>query len=355
MARFLKDRSKKIGAAPGTPVFIGTKKLEETSVHLIDYTDKNLSEEHYKEAQHLRGLKDSKTVSWVNVCGVHNESLISEIGRQFDLHNLLIEDLLNTGQRPTFTDYDDCFFVAVKMLKYDKKKDYVHSEQLSFVVGENYILTFQEEVGDVFDPIRDRLRKESTKIRDRGVDYLCYVMLDTVIDHYIHIVERFGDKIEDLEGQILGKDASPNTLQKITDYKREMSYMRKVVRPAREACIHFSKSDSQLIGEQTQPFLQDLEGLASLAAESIETYSDILSDQLNIYQTTVSNRLNDVMKVLTIFSVVFIPLTFIAGIYGTNFEYLPELKYHYAYPIFWGVMITVALGMLYYFKRKKWI
>lgn len=354
MARFLKDRSKKLGAAPGSPVFVGTQREAETSIHLIDYTNKVIKEEDYTEAKPLVGLKETNTVSWINVCGVHNESIIAEIGGQFELHNLLIEDVLNTGQRPTFTDYDDYFYVAVKMLKYDKSRDYVESEQLSFVVGKNYILTFQEQIGDVFDPIRERLRKEGAKIRERGVDYLCYVMLDTVVDHYIHIVERFGDKIEDLEGKILGKGEG-DLLKKITDYKREMSYLRKVIRPAREACIHFSKSDSDLIHKRTRPFLKDLDGLASLAAESVETYSDILSDQLNIYQTTVSNRLNDVMKVLTIFSVIFIPLTFIAGIYGTNFEYLPELRYHYAYPIFWGVMITVALGMLYYFRRKKWI
>ncbi len=354
MARFLKDRSQKLGAAPGSPVFVGKQKVDETTIHIIDYTNKEIREEFVSEASHLSGLNQTPTVSWVNVCGLHNESLISEIGNHFELHNLLIEDVLNTGQRPTFTDYDDYFFIAVKMLKYDKARDYVESEQLTFVVCKNYILTFQEELGDVFDPIRDRIRKEGAKIRERGVDYLCYVMLDTVIDHYIHIVERFGDKIEDLEGRILGR-VEGNLLQKITDYKREMSYLRKVIRPAREACIHFSNSDSPLIHKKTQPFLKDLEGLASLSAESVETYSDILSDQLNIYQTTVSNRLNDVMKVLTIFSVVFIPLTFIAGIYGTNFEYLPELQYHYAYPIFWGVMITVALGMLYYFRKKKWI
>lgn len=354
MARFLKDRSKKLGAAPGSPVFVGKKRVEETTIQIIDYTTKDIREEFISDPNQLSGLNQTPTVSWVNVCGLHNESVIAEIGSHFDLHNLLIEDVLNTGQRPTFTDYDEYFFIAVKMLKYDKERDYVDSEQLTFVVGKNYLLTFQEELGDVFDPIRERLRKEGAKIRERGVDYLCYVMLDTVIDHYIHIVERFGDKIEDLEGRILGKPEG-NLLQKITDYKREMSYLRKVIRPAREACIHFSSSDSPLIHKRTQPFLKDLEGLASLSAESVETYSDILSDQLNIYQTTVSNRLNDVMKVLTIFSVVFIPLTFIAGIYGTNFEYLPELRYHYAYPVFWGVMISVALGMLYYFKRKKWI
>lgn len=205
MARFLKDRSKKLGAAPGSPVFVGTQRVEETSIHLIDYTNKVIKEEDYTEAKPLAGLNETSSVSWINVCGVHNESIIAEIGSQFGLHSLLVEDVLNTGQRPTFTDYDDHFSITVKMLKYDKSRDFIASEQLSLVVGKNYILTFQEELGDVFDPIRNRIRKEGAKIRERGVDYLCYVMLDTVVDDYIHIVERFGDKIEDLEGKSLAK------------------------------------------------------------------------------------------------------------------------------------------------------
>lgn len=354
MARFLIDRSKKLGVAPGTPVFIGKQKVEKTTIHLMDYTNKAIVEEHFDSPEPLVGLNKTETFSWINVCGLHDEPLIAAIGEQFELHNLLIEDVLNTGQRPTFVDYDDYFFVTVKMLKYDKERDFVEAEQLTFVVGQNYLLTFQEEEGDVFDPIRERLRKEGAKIRARGVDYLCYVLLDTVVDVYINIIERFGDKIEVLEGKILGR-ATTDVLQKITDYKREMSFLRKVVRPAREACIHFSKSDSALISKRTQPFLKDLDGLISLAADSIETYSEILSDQLNIYQSSVSNKLNDVMKVLTIFSVIFIPLTFIAGIYGTNFKYLPELEYRYAYPIFWASLVLVALGMLFYFRKKKWI
>lgn len=354
MARFLKDRSKKLGMAPGTPVFIGEQKVARTSINLIDYTNKLIVEEDFEDAEQLVGLNITPSFSWINITGVHDSKIIKRIGEQFNLHNLLIEDAMNTGQRPSFTDYEDYFFVALKMLKYDKVNDIVASEQLSIAVGKNFLLTFQEEEGDLFDPIRERLRKEGAKIRERGLDYLSYVLLDTVIDQYIHIVERFGDKIEDLEGKILGK-SSINVLQQITDYKREMSYLRKVVRPAREAIIQLSKSDSNLIQRKTRPFLKDLEGLTNLATDAIETYSDILSDQLNIYQSSVSNRLNDVMKVLTIFSVIFIPLTFIAGIYGTNFKYLPELEYRYAYPIFWGVLIIIALGMLYYFRKKKWI
>jgi len=354
MARFLEDRTKKIGLAPGTAVFVGDKKEEHTAIHLMDYTNLELKEAHYQDSKPLEGLEASTTHSWINVYGLHDTALIQKMGEQFGLHNLLIEDVLNTGQRPTFIDYDDYFFVAVKMLRYETANDHVHAEQLSLVVGKNYLLTFQEEQGDVFNPIRERLRKEGAKIRLRGVDYLAYVLLDTVVNNYINIIERMGDKIESLESEILSK-SSEDVLEKITNYKREMSYLRKVIRPVREASLLFGKSDSVIIQKKTIPFLKDLGGLVNLAAESIETYSDILSDLLNIYQTSVSNRLNDVMKVLTIFSVVFIPLTFIAGIYGTNFKYLPELEYRYAYPVFWGVMVTVALGMLYYFKKKKWI
>lgn len=354
MARFLKDRSKKRGAAPGSAIFIGEQKVEKTTIQLMDYTPTSLNEQECDDTKPLDGLVSTDTSSWINVCGLHDEAVVSEVGEAFGLHSIVIEEVLNTGQRPTFIDYDDYLFLAVKMLNYNEEKDRLQTEHVSFVIGQHYLLTFQEMPGDVFEQVRERIRKQKTKIRTRGVDYLCYALVDAIVDEYIHVIERFGDKIEVLEGRILSK-AQEGVLEKINEYKREMSYLRKVVRPVREASLQFSKSDSGLIQKKTTPFLKDLEGLTSLAAEAIETYSEILSDQLNIYQTSVSNKLNDVMKVLTIFSVIFIPLTFIAGIYGTNFEYLPELKYHYAYPVFWAVLVSVALAMVYYFRRKRWI
>lgn len=354
MARFLKDRSKKMGLAPGTPIFVGERKVDQSTIHLIDYTTDYLNEQEQVQPEALEGLLNTKTSTWINVCGLHNEQLVNSVGQAFGLHSIVIEDILNTGQRPVFIDFDEYLFIAVKMLKYAKATDKLQTEQVSFVIGRNYLLTFQEESGDVFEQVRERIRKQKTKIRTRGVDYLCYALIDAIIDEYIFVTERFGDKIEELEGELIGK-STPGVLEKINAYKREMSYLRKVVRPVRETAMQFSKSDSELIQKRTIPYLKDLEGLTNLSADAIETYSEILSDQLNIYQTNASNKLNDVMKVLTIFSVVFIPLTFIAGIYGTNFEYVPELKYRYAYPIFWAVMLGVAGGMIYYFKRKKWL
>lgn len=354
MARFLKDRSKKLGVAPGTPIFVGERKVDQPTIHLIDYAVDYLNEEKQAQPEALTGLVNTQTSTWINVCGLHDEQLVNKVGEAFGLHSLVIEDVLNTGLRPTFIDFDDYLFVALKMLVYNQEDDQLQTEQVSFIIGRNYLLSFQEEPGDVFEQVRERIRKQKTKIRTRGVDYLCYALMDAIVDEYIFVIERFGDRIEELEGEIMGK-AAIGVLEKINGYKREMSFLRKVVRPVRETGMQFSKSDSELIQKRTRPYLKDLEGLTNLSADAIETYSEILSDQLNIYQTNVSNKLNDVMKVLTIFSVVFIPLTFIAGIYGTNFEYLPELKYRYAYPIFWAVMLGVAGGMIFFFKRKKWL
>jgi magnesium transporter len=240
------------------------------------------------------------------------------------------------------------------MIRYEKEKQMIVNEQLSMVLGDTFLLTFQEQPGDVFEPVRERIRNQKGRIRGAGIDYLAYALLDTVVDNYIFIIEKLGEKIEDIEEEVLEK-ADSGVMEKINMFKREMNFLRKSIRPAREAIIQLSKLDSELIREQTIPFLKDLQDLITQAAEAIDTYRDMLSDQLNLYNSVISNRMNDIMKVLTIFAAIFIPLTFIAGIYGTNFEYLPELHFKYSYFVFWGVMITVAVVMLLFFKRKKWL
>ena len=222
------------------------------------------------------------------------------------------------------------------------------------VLGKTFLLTFQERPGDVFEPVRDRIRKQKGRIRRVGIDYLAYALLDTIIDNYIVIIERLGEKIEEIEDEILG-NPTQDVLARINDYKREMNYLRKAVRPTREFMLQLSRLDSDLIQETTAPFLKDLLDLASQAVDSIDTYRDMLSDHLNIYNTGVSNRLNEIMKVLTIFSAIFIPLTFIAGIYGTNFDNVPELHYRYSYFAMWGVFLSVILAMLRFFRRRCWL
>jgi magnesium transporter len=354
MARFYKNKEKNKGLAPGTPVFIGNHKSDEILIRLIDYDQSSLKEEVISDIKAAKSLVDSKTVSWINTDGLEDIELLKEIGEIFQLHPLILEDIVNTGQRPKFEEYDECIFLVIKMLFWDAQKEMINAEQLSLVITENVLLTFQERKGDVFEPVRERIRKQKGRIRATGVDYLAYTLLDTVIDNYLYLNARLGEQIEDLEIEILD-NPEQNVLDKINLYKRELKYIRKSIRPVRELVLKLVRSESELLTELLNPFLKDLEDLTTQANEMVDTYTDMLSDYLNMYHMGISNRMNDIMKVLTIFAAIFIPLTFIAGIYGTNFEYLPELHFKYSYFILWGVMIAIAGGMLIYFKRKKWL
>ena len=354
MARFFKKRSETAGQVPGTPVFIGNKKQDNILIRMIDYNQTNLKEETITNIEDLRSYEKKDSVTWINIDGLHDVDSIRQICDIFSLHPLVSEDIVNTGQRPKLDEYDDNLFIVVKMLMYDDAKKLIRSEQLSLLVMEKVVLTFQERQGDFFEPIRERIRKQKGRICSSGTDYLAYALLDTVVDNYIYLVERMGELIEDLEVSILA-DPKPELLDNINYYKREMNFIRKAIRPFREFLIRLNRIETELITPVMEPFLKDLEDLIMQVTEAIETYREMLSDQLNIYHTSVSNRMNDIMKVLTIFAAIFIPLTFIAGIYGTNFEYVPELRYRFAYPVFLGVMASIAGVMLYYFRKKKWL
>lgn len=354
MARFFKKKEASLGQVPGVPVFIGSRKIENARLRLIDYTRDSLEEKELQDIMDGVPYQTTNTVTWINIDGVHDVELIKTIGSSFNLHPLVIEDIVNTGQRPKMEEYDDYLHIVAKMLRFDSRQEQVIGEQLSMILGGTYLITFQEQVGDVFEPVRDRIRKSKGRIRGGGIDYLAYALLDSVVDNYIDVIERLGEKIEDIEEEILN-NPNPAVLAKINTYKREMNYVRKSVRPAREFILKLSTLDTDLIRESTGPFLKDLLDLATQSVEVIDTYKEILSDHLNIYHTGVSNKLNEIMKVLTIFSAIFIPLTFIAGIYGTNFEYLPELKYRYSYFVFWGVLVAVAMVMVKFFRRRGWL
>ncbi len=354
MARFLKNKDAALGKAPGELIFIGEQKVQETTLRVIDYDRDNLSEQELQDIKDGIPYKETETVTWININGLQDTELIKQVGEGFGLHALVLDDIVNTGQRPKMEEYDDYLFFVVKMMRYDEAAGFIKSEQLSMILGKSFVLTFQEQPGDVFEPVRDRIRKHKGRIRKVGIDYLTYALLDTIVDNYIFIIERLGEQIEEIEDEILD-NPSQDVLTRINNYKREMNYLRKSVRPAREFMLHLSRLDSNLIKDETTPFLKDLLDLASQAVEVIDTYREMLSDHLNIYNTGVNNRLNEIMKVLTIFSAIFIPLTFIAGIYGTNFEYLPELHYRYSYFIMWGVFLTVFLAMLRFFRRRHWL
>lgn len=354
MARFFKKREEIKGMSPGSLIFIGNKKVDNIRIRVIDYDAVQLKEDELKGIAQGAVFKQTNTVTWINVDGLHDLASMKEIGSTFELHPLLMEDILNTGQRPKLEEFDDCLFLVIKMLHYDKEKQRIISEQLSLVLGNTFLLTFQEQPGDVFKPVRERIRKQKSRIRASGIDYLAYALLDCVAEDYVFIIERMGEQIEDVEEEVLNS-AEPAVMEKINAFKHEMNFIRKSIRPAREAIIQLTKVDSELINDQTIPFLKDLQDLVTQATEAIDTYRDMLSDHLDLYDSVVGNRMNDIMKVLTIFAAIFIPLTFIAGIYGTNFEYFPELKFKYSYFIFWCVMLLVAMIMLIYFRKKKWL
>ena len=353
MARFLKKRHQSKGQSPGSLIFIGQKKTDSVEIRVIDYDAGSLKERELSDIKDGSHFKKTDTVTWLNINGLHDTEIIKDVGQVFDLHPLVMEDILNTGQRPKIEEFEHYIFIVLKMIRYDGGAGMIINEQLSMVLGENFLLTFQEQPGDVFDPVRERIRRNKSRIRASGTDYLAYALLDTVVDNYIYTIELMGEKIEDLEEEVLSGQ-NPAIMEKINGFKRETNYLRKSIRPAREAILHMSRIDSQLFAEQTLPFLKDLQDLINQATEAIDAYRDLLTDQLNIYNSVMANRMNDIMKVLTIFAAIFIPLTFIAGIYGTNFEYLPELHYKYSYFVFWGVLVVLAGALLVFFKRKGW-
>lgn len=353
MARFLKDRTKSQGAAPGSLIFIGKQKMTKNSIHVIQYTPEGVKE-FFPET--MNGIHDTITndhMTWINISGLQNTNLIAEMGKAFDISSLFLEDILNTDQRPRFSEESDHLYIIAKTFYLGDEDNMVHMEQLSFIAGSHYLITIQETDADYFKDVKKRLYDGKNRIRTFGIDYLCYALLDTLVDSYIINLEILGAAIEERGRNIL--DSDTKTIEDLYHFKTELSYIRKNVRPFKEVTTRFTNCDSPLINERTYTYLRDLDDLVLQAQEAIEIYYSMVSDQINLYQTNTSNRINDVMKVLTIFSAIFIPLTFIAGIYGMNFKYMPELDSHYAYFVLWGIMIIITAIMLLYFKRKKWL
>ena len=354
MPKFTKKISKKAGLAPGTLVHIGEYKHEKVKITLIDYDATQLKEKELKEIEESFYLKDKTSVTWINIDGIHQVDVIEKIGNNFGIHSLVLEDILNTGQRPKAEDFDDYIYIVLKMLYNDKEELKVKSEQISLILGKNFLVTFQEIEGDVFSPVRDRIHKGKGRIRKMGCDYLTYSLIDAIVDNYFIILETFGEKIESLEEELL-ENATPQTLQTIHDIKREMIFFRKQVWPIREIISGMLKWDSQLINESTDIYLKDIHDHTIQIIDTIESFRDVLSSMVDIYLSTVSNKMNEAMKVLTIIATIFIPITFVAGIYGMNFKYMPELEWKWGYYAVWFIIAAVVISMICYFKRKSWL
>lgn len=353
MARFLKDKQNSKGAAPGSLIFIGQQKMENSRIHVTQYNTEYIKEGELKKLDKIAEYLSDDHVTWISIHGLHDTALIAQIGEKFDISSLILEDILNTDERPKFIEDDTHLFVILKSLSFNPENCKFQIDQISLIVGENYLISIQETETDYFEDVSRRLNSGMGKIRSYSPDYLCYTLIDTVVDGYILNIEKMGNVIEEQEKRLLTSDKQ--IIENIYHYKTELAYIRKNIRPVKELMTRFVTSDSDLINDRTYSYLRDLEGLVTQALEAIEIYYTMVSDQQNSYNANINNNVNDVMKVLTIFSAIFIPLTFIVGVYGMNFNYIPALKYRYSYFILWGIMVAIAIIMLFFFKRKKWL
>jgi magnesium transporter len=356
----MKKLSKKAGLPPGTPVFVGEKKTDEVRITIIDYDKDNLEIVEIDDVEKCFPYKDTPSFSWINVTGLHDVSIIEKICSCFGLHALVTEDILNTKQRPKMDIFDDHIFIVIKMHFYDEENMVIRSPQVSIVFGDNFVLTFQERPGDVFDPVRGRLQAAKGRIRKAGSDYLAYALIDAIVDNYFKVLEAVGDEVESMEEDVVG-NPEPETLQSIHTLKRETILLRKSVWPLREIIGKLERDETVLVKKANKIYIRDLYDHIIQVIDTVEAQREIIGSMQDLYLSSVSNRMNEIMKVLTIFAAIFIPLTFIAGIYGMNFNpeksplNMPELSWYFGYPMAIGLMVVVGLGMLYYFKRKKWL
>jgi len=346
--------SGKTGLAPGTVVYVGKKAGKDLFIDVFDYNMDYLDEKKLKNIEEVISFENKDTITWINVNGLNHVKEIEKLGKDFQLHPLILEDIANTQQRPKLEEHDKYIFVVLKMLYFDKDQN-LKFESISFVQGSSYVLSFQEADGDVFNAVRDRLRNSKGRVRSNGADYLLYVLMDAIVDNYFNLMEIMGEKIEELEENLFSEKPNKDLIHEIHGLKREILRIRRAVYPLREVVNHIDKVDPSLISEKTQLYLRDLYDHVIQVSESIDIQRELIWSLMDMHMTTISNRMNEVMKVLTIMATIFIPLTFIAGIYGMNFENIPELKFEYGYFVLWGVMVVVFLAMLYYFKRKEWL
>jgi magnesium transporter len=354
MGRLVRRTGKAPGAAPGTIVHTGPRRVDRTDLRLIRYDPDNLTERELSNVSEAFPIEAPPSVTWLNVDGLHDTAILNELGQQCGLHPLVLEDIVNIGQRPKLEEYDEYLFAVLRMLSYDDEHNEVGEEQISLVIGEHYVLSFQEAPGDVFDPVRERARGGKGFMRKRGSDYLAYALIDAIVDAYFAVLEKLADHIEDLENDVLYAPTSA-TINEVHRLKREILVMRRAIWPVRDLISSLLRAESSCITDHTKIFLRDAYDHVVQLIDTVETLRDLVSGMIDLYLSNVSNRMNEVMKVLTTVATLFIPLTFIAGLYGMNFDYMPELHWRWAYPTLWGVMLVVAAGMVFYFRRKRWL
>jgi magnesium transporter len=349
-----KKKNSKIGVPPGTLIYTGEKEQEESKIRVIDYSEEGYTIEEYKKvSRDINEIKKGK-IRWVDITGFKNIEQIEEIGNLFELHPLTLEDILNPKQRPKYEDYGDYIFIVIKRLKFAEEKGDFEIEQISLILGKNYVISFQEQTSDIFETIIERIKTPKGRVRFMGADYLAYALIDIIIDNYFVVQEILGEIIEEIEDRLI-EEAEIETLQSIYHLKRTAIDLRKSIWPMRDLINKLQREQSPLISDDLEIYLRDIYDHIFRISDSIQNYRDIISGMLDMYLSSVSNRMNEIMKVLTIISTIFIPLSFLAGLYGMNFAFMPELGNPFGYPILLVIMFGISIGMLYFFRRRKWI
>lgn len=354
MHGFGAKRSEKAGLPPGTLVHIGATKTEPVRLRVVEFDPATCEERELSTVADCLPPSEGGKHYWLDVGGIHDLAVIEHLGQAFHLHPLLLEDIVNTDQRAKADVYEDYLFLVVKMLHVGDRGAAIAGQQVSLVLGPGWVLSFQENGSAVFDPVRTRLKNPKGRLRNSGPDYLAYALLDSVVDHYFAVLETVGERIEALEQELV-TNPNPETLRAIHALKRELLFLRRAVWPVRELISVMDRGESELIQDTTKLYLRDVYDHTVQVMDTLETFREMATGMLDLYLSSVSHRLNTVMKVLTIIATIFMPLTFIAGIYGMNFDYMPELRWHWGYPAVMLLMAAIGAAMVWLFKRKKWL
>lgn len=354
LAKYLHRKIVTPGTPPGSFEGVRPVTAKPPRISTFTYNEPSFEEQEYKRIDECWNLLERKAVTWINVDGLGDRDLMGELQEHFHIHPLTLEDILSTGQRPKAEDYDDYLFLVFRMFSYDNRNHGILSEQVSLIIGKNFVISLQETEGDVFDPIRDRLRQAKGRLRKMGPDYLAYALLDCIVDNYFNVLNALGDRVEEIE-DALERELPPDFASRLQHLKREMMFLRRQIWPLREMISQLQRMENKLLSKTTQVYLRDVYDHTVQVIDTIESMRDILGGLHDIYLSLVSNRMNEIMKVLTIIATIFIPLTFLAGIYGMNFQHMPELHWPWAYPALLGLMGLVAGGMVLYFRRKGWL
>ncbi len=348
------SQTAKIGLAPGALIHLGERKTEQPAISLIEFDESAIAEQQFKSLAASQDYEPHLPVLWLNVHGLHEPEVMAEIGRRFQLHPLVLEDILNTNQRPKIDDYGDYLFMVARFFEIDGESRQITSDQVSLVLGRNFVLTFQERPSGRFDPVRERLRRDRGQIRKLGADYLAYSLLDAIVNRYFTILESIGERTEELEDAMLDRPR-PDSLQAVHQLKRETLMMRRSIWPLREVINSLTRADDRFFRPETRPYLRDVYDHTVHAIESLEANRDVIAGMLDIYLSAVSNRVNQEVRALTVVAIIFMPATLISGVFGMNFKTMPLLDWPAGFLIAIGLMATVAVTLSLVFWRRRWL